>query len=156
MMSANDSRKRIGSGGRRGRLDGPPGWVDQVFTGSSHAEKEADQDLMLRVGLLLLGAVALLLTGLDAVFTTLGLQFGWWSAPVFVPVSAILASRLTIHGSKGSTTTAAAGNGTGALPTNPWWRASARSTHNPPATHAPKLVSRSSSAIMAPRTARCT
>jgi hypothetical protein len=45
------------------------------------------------VGLLLLGAVALLLTGLDAVFTTLGLQFGWWSAPVFVPVSAwILAS----------------------------------------------------------------
>lgn len=87
-MSTNDPRRRIGSGDRRGRMDGPPGWVDQVFTGSSHAEKEADQDLMLRVGLLLLGAVALLLTGLNAVFTTLGLQFGWWAASVFVPVSA--------------------------------------------------------------------
>ncbi len=85
-MSSGDPRRRIGAGDRRGRMDGPPGWVDQVFTGSSHAEKEADQDLMLRLGVLLVGGVGVLLMGLDALFTTLGLQFGWWAAPVFGPL----------------------------------------------------------------------
>jgi hypothetical protein len=86
MMGANDPRRQVGARDRRGRMDGPPGWADQLLVGRSNADKEADQDLMLRLGLLLLAIVMLLLTGLNALFTTLGLQFGWWSAPVFVPL----------------------------------------------------------------------
>ena len=75
-----------GRRGERGRTDRPPGWADSLLAGRSRADKEAEQDAQLRVMLLVgavLGTVAL---ALDAVFTAVGLQFGWWSAPVFAPL----------------------------------------------------------------------
>jgi hypothetical protein len=67
-------------------MDRPPGWADSLFAGRSRADKEADQDAMLRVLLVLGGVVVLLLVGLHALFTTVGLQLGWWSAPAFAPL----------------------------------------------------------------------
>lgn len=57
-----------------------------MFAGRSRSEKEADQDAQILV-MLVGGAVilALVLT-LNALFTAVGLQFGWWAAPVFVPL----------------------------------------------------------------------
>ena len=84
---AGDPRKsvRIGSGGR-GRMDGPPSWVEGFVAGRSRAEREADQDMMVR-GMVLLGAViGLVLLGLSAVFEMVGLQFGMWAFPAFVPL----------------------------------------------------------------------
>jgi hypothetical protein len=60
--------------------------ADWLLAGRSRADKEAEQDAQLRVMLLfgvVLGAVAL---ALDAVFSAVGLQFGWWSAPAFAPL----------------------------------------------------------------------
>jgi len=67
-------------------MDRPPGWADSLFAGRSRADKEAEQDVMLRVLLVIGGVVVLLLVGLHALFTTVGLQLGWWSAPVFAPL----------------------------------------------------------------------
>lgn len=85
-MTSNDPRRQLRTGGDRGRMDGPPGWADSLFVGRSRADKEADQDAMLRVLLVLGGVAAVLLVGLHALFTTVGLQLGWWSVPVFVPL----------------------------------------------------------------------
>jgi hypothetical protein len=85
-MSTNDPRRQLRTGGDRGRSDRPPGWADTLMAGRSRADKEADQDMLLK-GLLLVGAVlTLLILALHALFTAVGLQLGWWSAPVFVPV----------------------------------------------------------------------
>jgi hypothetical protein len=67
-------------------MDRPPGWAESLFAGRSRAEKEADQDaqmLVMIVGGAVILAVALTL---NALFTAVGLQFGWWTAPVFVPL----------------------------------------------------------------------
>jgi hypothetical protein len=85
-MSSNDPRRQLRTGGDRGRMDRPPGWADSLFAGRSRADREADQDAMLRVLLVLGGVVVLLLVGLHALFTTVGLQLGWWSAPAFAPL----------------------------------------------------------------------
>lgn len=76
---------RIGGGGR-GRMDRPPGWKDGLLVGRSRADREAEQDLMVRAIVLIGGVVGLLLFGLNTVFAAVGLQFGLWSAPAFVPV----------------------------------------------------------------------
>ena len=81
MMGSGDSHRREGRG--RGA---EPGVADWLLAGRSRADKEAEQDAQLRVMLLVgavLGAVAL---ALDAVFSAVGLQFGWWSAPAFAPL----------------------------------------------------------------------
>jgi hypothetical protein len=67
-------------------MDRPPGWAESLFAGRSRAEKEAAQDAQLLVMLvggsvILAGALAL-----NALFTAVGLRFGWWAVPVFVPV----------------------------------------------------------------------
>jgi hypothetical protein len=67
-------------------MDRPPGWAESLFAGRSRAEKEAAQDaqmLMMGVGgsVILAGALAL-----NALFTAVGLRFGWWAVPVFVPL----------------------------------------------------------------------
>jgi hypothetical protein len=67
-------------------MDRPPGWADSLFAGRSRADKEADQDAMLKVMIVFGGALVLLLVGLHALFRMVGLQLGWWSAPVFVPL----------------------------------------------------------------------
>jgi len=82
-MSDSDPRRQLRTGGDRGRMDRPPGWADSLFAGRSRADREADQDAMLRVLLVLGGVVVMLLVGLHALFTTVGLQLGWWSAPAF-------------------------------------------------------------------------
>ena len=71
---------------QRGRSDRPPGCADSLFAGRSRADKEAEQDAFLRVMFVFGGALVLLLVGLHALFTTVGLQLGWWSAPVFAPL----------------------------------------------------------------------
>jgi len=85
-MSDSDPRRQLRTGGDRGRMDRPPGWTDSLFAGRSRADKEAEQDAMLRVTLVLGGVVVLLLVGLHALFTTVGLQLGWWAAPAFAPL----------------------------------------------------------------------
>jgi hypothetical protein len=65
-MASNDPRRQLRTGGDRGRMDGPPGWADSLFVGRSRADKEADQDAMLRVLLVLGGVAAVLLVGLHA------------------------------------------------------------------------------------------
>jgi hypothetical protein len=85
-MSDNDPRRQLGTGRDRGRMDRPPGWADSLFAGRSRADKEADQDTMLKVMIVFGGALVLLLVGLHALFRMVGLQLGWWSAPVFVPL----------------------------------------------------------------------
>jgi len=67
-------------------MDRPPGWMDSLFVGRSHADKEADQDAMLQVLLVLGGLAVLALVALHALFATFGLQLGWWSVPVFAPL----------------------------------------------------------------------
>jgi hypothetical protein len=68
------------------RMDRPPGWAESFFAGRSHADREADQEAMLRA-LLVVGAfLGLIALGLNALFTFAGLRFGWWAVPVFVPV----------------------------------------------------------------------
>jgi hypothetical protein len=85
-MGSDPGRGR--SRGSRGRLDRPPGWADSLLAGRSRADKEADQDARMKA-LLAFGAVAaLLILALRVVFSAVGLRFGWWSAPVFVPALA--------------------------------------------------------------------
>ncbi len=83
-MGSDPGRGR--SRGYGGRLDRPPGWADSLMAGRSRADKEADQDARLKALLVIGCAVALVILALHALFTLVGLQFGWWSAPVFVPV----------------------------------------------------------------------
>ncbi len=84
-MGARDPRWG-GARGRGGRLDRPPGWAESLFAGRSRAEKEADQDAQMLV-MIVGGAVVLaVVLTLNALFTAVGLQFGWWAAPVFVPL----------------------------------------------------------------------
>ena len=85
-MSTNDPRRQLRTGRDRGRVDRPPGWADSLFAGRSRADKEAEQDAMLKVMIVLGGVVVLLLVGLHALFRMVGLQLGWWSAPVFAPL----------------------------------------------------------------------
>ncbi|MGH2877341.1 MAG: hypothetical protein ACRDK7_04920, partial [Solirubrobacteraceae bacterium] len=61
-------------------------WADALFAGRSHADKEADQEAFLLMIVLIGGPLILLLVGLHALFTLVGLQLGWWSAPVFAPL----------------------------------------------------------------------
>jgi hypothetical protein len=68
-----------------------------VFAGRSRADKEADQDAMLKVMIVFGGALVLLLVGLHALFTAVGLRFGWWSAPVFAPLFLWLLSSATCN-----------------------------------------------------------
>jgi hypothetical protein len=56
------------------------------MAGRSRADKEADQDARLKALLVVGCAVALVILVLHAIFSVAGLQLGWWSAPVFVPV----------------------------------------------------------------------
>jgi hypothetical protein len=91
----------MGSGSRdrgRGRMDGPPGWADALFAGRSRADREADQDAMLRVVLVIGGVLILLLVGLHALFTVVGLQLGWWSVPVFAPLFVWLLASAAMRG----------------------------------------------------------
>jgi len=82
----SDPRRQLRTGGDRGRSDRPPGWADSLFAGRSRSDKEAEQDAMMKVMIVFGGALLLLLLALNAVFTAVGLQFGWWSAPVFAPL----------------------------------------------------------------------
>ena len=82
----SDPRRQLGTGRDRGRMDRPPGWADSLFAGRSRADKEAEQDAMLKVMIVLGGVVVVLLVGLHALFRMAGLQLGWWSAPVFAPL----------------------------------------------------------------------
>jgi hypothetical protein len=67
-------------------MDRPPGWAESLFAGRSRAEKEADQDAQMLV-MLVGGAVILALAlALNALFSAVGLQFGWWAVPVFLPL----------------------------------------------------------------------
>jgi hypothetical protein len=86
MTPGSDPRGRARSSSMRGRMDGPPGWADALFAGRSRADKEADQDAFLRAIVVIGGVLVLLLVGLHALFTAVGLQLGWWSVPVFVPL----------------------------------------------------------------------
>jgi len=82
-MGSGPGRRRAGPG--RG-LDRQPHWSDSLLAGRSRSDKEAEQDMMVK-GMLLVGSlVGLLILGLNTLFTFAGLQFGWWAAPVFVPV----------------------------------------------------------------------
>ncbi|MGH2854321.1 MAG: hypothetical protein ACRDLF_09050 [Solirubrobacteraceae bacterium] len=71
-------------------MDRPPGWTESLLAGRSRADKEADQDAQMLAMLLVGGLLGLLIIGLHAVFSAVGLQLGWWSAPVFLPVFAWL------------------------------------------------------------------
>lgn len=71
--------------GQRERADRAPGWADALLAGRSRADKEAEQDAFLRAIIVVGGVVVLLLVGLHALFTAVGLQLGWWAAPVFAP-----------------------------------------------------------------------
>jgi hypothetical protein len=82
----NDRRSGGHRQERRGRANRPPGWGDSLFAGRSRADKEAERDASLRVMFVFGGAVVLLLVGLHALFSTVGLQLGWWSAPAFAPL----------------------------------------------------------------------
>lgn len=67
-------------------MDRPPGWAGSLFAGRSRADKEADEDaqrIVMIVGASVILAVAV---ALSALFKLVGLQFGLWAAPVFVPV----------------------------------------------------------------------
>jgi hypothetical protein len=81
-MGSDPGRSRSRS--YESRLDRPPGWADSLMAGRSRADKEADQDARMKALLLVGSAVALLILALHAMFSVVGLQFGWWSAPVFV------------------------------------------------------------------------
>jgi hypothetical protein len=85
-MGSDPGRGR--SRGYGDRMDRPPGWADTLMAGRSRADKEADQDARMKVLLLVGSAVALLILALHVIFSAVGLRFGWWSAPVFVPVFA--------------------------------------------------------------------
>jgi hypothetical protein len=65
-------------------MDRPPGWAESLFAGRSRAEKEADQDAQMLV--MIVGGAVILALALNALFTAVGLQFGWWAAPVFLPL----------------------------------------------------------------------
>ena len=56
-MSDSDPRRQLRTGGDRGRVDRPPGWADSLFAGRSRADKEAEQDAMLKVMIVLGGVV---------------------------------------------------------------------------------------------------
>lgn len=85
-MGSDPGRGR--SRGYDGRLDRPPGWADTLLAGRSRADKEADQGARM-TALLVIGSVAaLLIVALHAMFSAVGLEFGWWSAPVFGPLFA--------------------------------------------------------------------
>lgn len=77
---------RWGARGSGGRMDRPPGWVESFFVGRSRADREADQDAMLRAMLVVGAFLGLVALGLNAVFMVVGLRVGWWAVPVFVPV----------------------------------------------------------------------
>jgi hypothetical protein len=79
----SDPRGGAGRQGQRGRSDRPPGWADSLLAGRSRADKEAEQDTQMRVMLLVGAVVGVVIVVLHALFTAVGLQFGWWSAPVF-------------------------------------------------------------------------
>jgi hypothetical protein len=72
-----------GSGRGAGR---PPGYTDWLFAGRSRADKEADQDARIRAMLVMGVVVGLVVLAFNALFTAVGLRFGWWSAPVFGPL----------------------------------------------------------------------
>jgi hypothetical protein len=75
-------RRRAGYRG----LDRPPHWSDSLLAGRSRSDKEADQDMMVK-GMLFVGSLlGLVVLGLAELFSFVGLQFGWWAAPVFAPV----------------------------------------------------------------------
>jgi hypothetical protein len=57
-----------------------------LFAGRSWAEKEAAQDAQLLVMLLGGSVILALALALNALFTAVGLRFGWWAVPVFVPL----------------------------------------------------------------------
>jgi hypothetical protein len=81
----SDPRREARTRGGRGRMEREPGWADALLAGRSHADREADQDFLLRGMLLVAAVLTLALEGLHALFAALGLQLGWWSAPVFAP-----------------------------------------------------------------------
>jgi hypothetical protein len=84
-MGARDPRWGAGRG-RGGRMDRPPGWAESLFAGRSRADKEADQDAQM-LAMIVGGALGLAVAlALNALFTAVGLQFGWWAVPVFVPL----------------------------------------------------------------------
>jgi hypothetical protein len=85
-MTGDDPRRQLRMGGDWERMDRPPGWADSLFAGRSQADREADQDAMLRVLLVLGGIAVLLIVALNALFTMVGLQLGWWSVPAFAPL----------------------------------------------------------------------
>ena len=85
-MTGDDPRRQLRTGGNWDRMDRPPGWVDSLFAGRSHADREAEQDAMLRVLLVIGGIAVLLIVALNALFTMVGLQLGWWSVPAFAPL----------------------------------------------------------------------
>lgn len=67
-------------------MDRPPGWAESLFAGRSRAEKEADQDAQARAMLVIALVLGLVVLALNALFAVVGLRFGWWAVPVFVPV----------------------------------------------------------------------
>jgi hypothetical protein len=82
-MGSDPGRRRAGYG--RG-VDREPHWSDPLLAGRSRSDKEADRDALLK-GMMLVGSLlGVVVLGLHAVFSYVGLQFGWWAAPVFFPV----------------------------------------------------------------------
>lgn len=69
----------------KGRSDGPPNWTESLFAGRSHADREADQNLMLIVAILVLFPLVGLFAGTHALFEALGMQVGFWALPVCAP-----------------------------------------------------------------------
>jgi hypothetical protein len=82
----SDPRRGAGRQGQRGRSDRLPGWADSLLAGRSRADKEAEQDAQMRVMFVGGAVVGVVILALNALFTTVGLQFGWWSALVFAPL----------------------------------------------------------------------
>lgn len=73
-----------------GRFDGPPSWTESLFAGRSHADREADQDLMLKLAIFIVCPLFGLLAGIGALFKALGMQIGFWAVPVCIPAVAWL------------------------------------------------------------------
>jgi hypothetical protein len=67
-------------------MDGPPSWVEGMVAGRSRADREADQDMMIRGIAILAIFLFPALLGAKGLFALVGLQFDWWAVPVFAPL----------------------------------------------------------------------
>lgn len=84
-MASDPGRGR--THGHGGRLDRPPGWADSLTAGRSRADKETDRDALGKAVLLAVAVLGPVILLAHAILTAAGLRFGWWSPPVFAPVT---------------------------------------------------------------------